>query len=822
MKTVRTVALGLLGVAIVAPGPQSQAQTIYQHAPPAVRAILDAPVPPRAFVSPTGGYVLLAGARLYPPISDLAEPMLPLAGVRLNPRNNGPHGYRYVVELALKPLPDGREVPVALPAGARVGYPIRWNATGTLAAFMNQTETAVELWVLDVATAKARRIPDVRLNPVLGYSVAWMPAQETLLVKTVPAERKAPPEPSSAPAGPYVEETRKAASASSTYEARDLLKTPCDADRFEYYATSQLALVKTTSGQVTRIGGPGVFGCVLASPDGRYLLVEQIKRPYSYLRPYNRFPTEVSIWDTQGKPIEQVADLPLAEQVPIHGERTGPRNYQWRPTAPSALVWAEALDDGDSYKKVPFHDRVVLKPVGAPVRELLKTKQRFEGINWIEGGGRALVTDYDLDTHRTTTWLADADDVSAAPRLVWDRSADDRYGDPGSPVYRVLASGASAVRLQNGAIYLDGLGASAVGNRPFLDRLELQTLKTERLFRSATNGLEEFMAWLDPAAGTFLTRRQSPTDPPNLYVRQLGAVSSSNVAAGEAVRASTARAITHFADPTPELRKLTKRLVTYQRADGLPLSFTLYLPPGYQPGTRLPTALWAYPLDYTDPSTAGQVEASPNEFTMLVGASPLFLALEGYAVLDEVAMPVVGPSETAYDTFIEQITANARAAITKAVELGVTDPERVGVMGHSHGALMTANLLAWTELFRAGVARSGAYNHTLRPFGFQNERRTFYKARETYLKLSPLLHADQFHDPLLLIHGELDANPGTVTLQSQKLFEAIRGVGGTARLVILPYESHGYLARESVEQVLQETSAWFDRYVKHAPPRTRP
>jgi dipeptidyl aminopeptidase/acylaminoacyl peptidase len=319
---------------------------------------------------------------------------------------------------------------------------------------------------------------------------------------------------------------------------------------------------------------------------------------------------------------------------------------------------------------------------------------------------------------------------------------------------------------------------------------------------------------------TFLTRRESRSDPPNVDLRAIGAALKT-VASKEAAYSSTSRAITHFADPTPQLREISKRLVTYQRQDGVQLSFTLYLPPGYKQGTRLPTVLWAYPLDYTDPSAAGQVTSSPQQFTTIIGASPIFFALEGYAVLDETAMPVVGPTETAYDTFVEQIVANAKAAIDKAVELGVTDPERVGVMGHSHGALMTTNLLAWSDLFRAGVARSGAYNHTLRPFGFQNERRTLYKASQTYLKLSPLLHADQINEPLLIIHGERDVNPGTVPLQSEKLFEAVRGVGGTTRLVILPLESHGYAARESVEHTLYEMVSWFDRYVKNAAPRSK-
>jgi len=667
------------------------------------------------------------------------------------------------------------------------------------------TDTTVELWVGDVATAKVHLIDGIRLNPVLGYAIAWMPDQKTLLVKTVPAGRGMPPTEPRAPIGPRVEESGGVAAASSTYEARDLLRTPYDADLFEYYATAQLAIVDVTSGAATIVGSPDVLAKVQAAPGGQYVLVERVRRPYSFIRPYNRFPTEVEVWDTSGRKIETLASLPLAEQVPIHGVQTGPREHSWRPTAPATIVWAEALDEGDTYKKVPHHDRIMLKPVGGAAVELFQTEQRFSGLDWVERGGLALLTDYDDDRHWVRVFLLDADNRSAAPRLVWSLNSDDRYNDPGNPVYRMLPSGALAVREYRGAFFTSGEGASPEGNRPFLDRIDLSGLKTERLFRSSGESLESFLAWVNPAGGTFLTSRESPTDPPNVYLRTVGE--------------PTAQQLTRFPDPTPQLRQISKRLVTYQRPDSVKLSFTLYLPPGYKEGTRLPTVVWAYPLDYTDPSAAGQVTASPQEFTSIIGASPIFLALEGYAVLDNTAMPVVGPTETAYDTFIDQIVANARAAIDKAVELGVTDRDRVGVMGHSHGALMTANLLAWSDLFRAGVARSGAYNHTLRPFGFQNERRTLYQATDTYLKLSPLLHADRIHEPLLIIHGERDANPGTVPLQSEKLFEAIRGVGGTARYVVLPLESHGYAARESVEQTLYEMVTWFDRYVKNAPPR---
>jgi dipeptidyl aminopeptidase/acylaminoacyl peptidase len=794
------------------------AQAKYEHPPKEILDVLDAPALPTASVSPAGNAMLLGTPLRYPPISDLAEPLLRLAGVRINPRTNGVHGSFYYVAYSLKRLPDGAEVAVQLPAGARVSAP-RWNPSGSLFAFTNITETNVELWILDVAAAKARRIDGVSVNPVLGYSMSWMADQKTLLVKTVPANRAAPPKEIPAPIGPHIEESGAVKAASSTYEARDLLKTPYDADLFEYYATTQLALVDAQTGKATNVGPADVLAQAQAAPGGQHILVERVRRPYSFTRPYDRFPTDVEVWDLNGNVVEKLASRPLAEQVPINGVRTGPREHAWRPTAAATLTWAEALDEGDTYKKVPHHDRIVMKAIGGAPVELFQTENRFAGFEWIERGGLTLLVDYDNDKHWYKVFLVDADNRSVAPRLVWSLNSDDRYNDPGNPVYRMLPSGAFAVREHEGAIFLSGLGASPAGNRPFVDRMDLATLKSERWFRSSNDALESFVGGLDPASKSFLTRRESRTDPPNIYLRTVGGRESKS-AAGEQAYHSTSRQLTHIADPTPQLRQISKRLVTYQRPDGVKLSFTLYLPPGYKEGTRLPTVIWAYPLDYTDPSAAGQVTSSPQEFTQIYGASPVFLALLGYAVLDETAMPVVGPTDTAYDTFVEQIVANAKAAIDKAVELGVTDRGRVGVSGHSHGALMTANLLAWSDLFRAGVARSGAYNHTLRPFGFQNERRTLYKATDTYLKLSPLLHVNQINEPLLLIHGERDANPGTVPLQSEKLFEALRGVGGTTRLVMLPLESHGYAARQSVEHTLYETVSWFDKYVKNAPPRT--
>jgi len=471
-------------------------------------------------------------------------------------------------------------------------------------------------------------------------------------------------------------------------------------------------------------------------------------------------------------------------------------------------------------------DRILMlkAPFSGSPTELVKTEHRFGGLQWGEKGGLAFVSDYDRNRRWRRTFLLNADNPAESPRLVWSLSVQDRYNDPGTPVFRPLPSGHRAILQSGDWIYLSGSGASPEGDRPFLDRFNLKTLKSERLFRCDTKSYETVVALLSDDGTQFITRRESPTEPPNYYLRTLaeafasaGSGSSGTASAGASEPAM--KALTQFPDPTPQLRNIKKELVTYMRPDGVQLSFTLYLPPGYKEGTRLPTVVWAYPVEFTDPAVASQVTGSTQRFTTILGPSHLFFLLSGYAILDNAAMPVVGDPETVNNTYIEQIVASAKAAIDKAVELGVTDPDRVGVGGHSYGAFMTANLLAHSDLFRAGIARSGAYNRTLTPFGFQNERRTLWEAPELYIKVSPFMNAHKINEPILLIHGEADDNTGTFPIQSERMYQALRGNGATVRLVMLPHEAHGYAARETIEHVLYEMISWFDKYVKNAPPR---
>ncbi|MBA3357125.1 MAG: prolyl oligopeptidase family serine peptidase [Pyrinomonadaceae bacterium] len=786
------------------------AQQGYKKPSQDILDILSAAVTPTATVSPAQDNILLATGLRYPPIADLAQPMLRLAGLRINPNTNGPHRYQYAVALTLKRISDSSEIKIDLPPGAKIGAP-QWSADGKQFAFTNTTDSGIELWVGDSAGGKVRMLKAIAINAAEGDPFQWMPDNRTLLVQLVPAERRPAPSPSSVPREPNWQESSGKVGPVRTFQ--DLLKTFYDEDLFEYYATSQLALIDSSSGKLTEVGQPAIFLSQDVAPDGQHLLLARLRRPFSYLYPDISFPRDVEIWDTKGKLAYKLASLPLADQVPIDGVVTGPRSYRWRPTEPATLVWVEALDGGDPKKKVAHRDRVLMlkAPFAGSPTELTRTEHRFAGSSWGERNGLALVSDFDRDRRWIRTFMMSADKRGETPTLVWSRSVQDRYGDPGSPVTRQLPNGERAI-LQNGDwIFLAGTGSSPEGDRPFLDRFNLQTQKAERLFRSDANHYESFVALLDDDGKKFITRHESPMAAPNYYLRTVG----------EAAAGAPIKALTNFPDATPQLRGIKKQLVTYKRADGVQCSFTLYLPPGYKQGTRLPTVVWAYPLEFTDPSTAGQVTGSTQRSTQIVGPSHLFFLLQGYAILDNATMPVVGEPETVNNTYVEQIVMSAKSAIDKANEMGVTDPERVGVGGHSYGAFMTANLLAHSDLFRAGIARSGAYNRTLTPFGFQSERRTLWEAPELYIKVSPFMVAHKINEPILFIHGEADDNTGTFPIQSERMYQAVRGHGGTVRLVTLPLEAHGYAGRETIEHVLYEMIDWFDKYVKNAPPRAK-
>jgi dipeptidyl aminopeptidase/acylaminoacyl peptidase len=798
----------LLALLVLGLSPLSVAQEPATYRTPSapLAALVDAPSSPLALLSPDRRQLVLLERAEAPSIAELAQPELRLAGLRINPATNGPSRALTYTGLVLKPVDGSAERRVSgLPEGARIAH-YEWAPDGAHLAFTLLREKGVELWVAEIATAQAKRLTPPIINATFGDPMGWLDAS-TLLACRVPEGRGPAPLPPRVPAGPIVQETGGRRAPDRTYDG--LLASPHDEALFDYYFTSQLVQVSLNGG-LQNLAAPALYTRLSVSPDSNYILVDSVRRPFSYVVPHTRFPARTEVLDRSGARVRLVADLPLAEGIAVGGVRQGPRQVAWRADAPATLSWVQALDRGEAASQSPKRDGwyTLAAPFTASPIEQQRFEFRLQSVTWGDDS-LALATEYWHRTRTTRSWIVSPGEPGKEPRLLIERSSQDRYKDPGRPVLTRNALGRLVIQrsADKQKIYLEGAGASPEGDRPFIDELDLATKQARRLWRSAPPHYDEFVAFLDPERTQMLLRRESATTPANYVVRNL-------------TSDAEPRAITQFPNPFPQFSGMTMEVIRYKRADGVALTGKLYLPPGYtlEQGP-LPTLLWAYPREYLSEETASQVNATPERFTRISPTGALPFVLSGFAVLDDPTMPIIGRNgKQPNDTYVEQLVSSAQAAIDELVRRGVTDPKRVAVGGHSYGAFMTANLLAHSRLFRAGIARSGAYNRTLTPFGFQAEPRYLWQAPAVYAAMSPFNYADKIKDPILLIHGEADNNSGTFPIQSERFYAALKGHGATARYVVLPHESHGYRARESLLHTLWETETWLNTHVKTSPP----
>lgn len=780
----------------------------YMEPSQAMTNLVDGAVTPSVSISPQGDKMLLLHRPGRPSIEEVSQPELRLAGMRINPKTNRPSRQNSLDGITVRDIKSGKDMEVTgLPEFPRISD-VRWSPNGKMIAFLITTDSGIELWKAEVSKAAAERVSDFSVNDTYGAPFTWKRDSKGFYVQAVPESRGAAPAESTIPNGPVIEESTGKAAPARTYQ--DLLKNPHDEEVFDYYFTSQILSVDV-NGKTTTVSEPGIYRSLSISPDGNYLLVTQIHTPYSYRVPAYRFPNVIQVWDAAGNMVYEVADLPLADQIPIGFSSTseGPRSVDWRGDKPATLIWVEALDGGDQYREAEFRDRVFMLPAPFTTqpKKLIDLTLRYSGISWSEQGF-ALVNEYWRSSRQLKTWIVNP--TKGTADVLFDRSTEDRYTDPGSPEMKRSKYGTWVLHTMDkgNKILMSGQGYSPEGNQPFLSVLDLKTKNTEELWRSQAPYYEYVVSVMDDKAERIITRRESVTEQPNYYLRTL--------------KKGGMDQLTFFKHPTPELKDVTKEFITYERADGVQLSATVFLPPGYdkERDGKLPTLIWAYPREFKSASAASQVTTSPYRFTSLGYWGPHFMLTEGYAVVEGAAMPIIGEGdEQPNDTFVEQLVANGQAIVDKLDEMGVGDPERMSVGGHSYGAFMTANLLAHSDIFRAGIARSGAYNRSLTPFGFQAEPRTFWEAPDIYFTMSPFMNADKVNEPLLMIHGEADNNSGTFPIQSKRMYGAVSGLGGTAKLVMLPHESHGYSARESLLHMLYEQTEWLNKYVRDAEPR---
>ena len=799
-----TLNITLIAISTVA---SAQKSSIYQKPPKEILDLVDVSRAPSVLMDDDKNQMVLLYRNSYKSIEELSKEEMRLGGLRIDPKTNIGSRVTYINNVKLKKL-DKKEAKIVqvegLPENPKLTN-FKWSPDQRKIALTNTTTEGVELWVLDIESASASKITGAHLNANIGNVIHWFEDGASLLVKMISKNRKPLINTKTAvPIGPTISVNNGKKAQNRTYQ--DLLKNKNDEHNFEQLATSEIYRV-SLDGSSEKWLGADLYRELTFSPDGNYVMVVTINQPFSYLVPYGRFPSKTKIYTKEGAEVETVLDVPLIEDLPqgFMAVRTGKRNFSWRNDKSSTLTYVMALDEGDPAKEVEHRDEMfeLEAPFKSDGKSILKTINRFYNVQW-GTDNVAIAYDYWWNTRNTKTYLFNPSDASKAPIVLHDRNYQDRYSDPGGFIMERNDMGSMVLTIFNNQAFSIGDGYTKDGQFPFVDQLNLKSRKNKRVYQSTYTDKVEDISNYDPKKKKLLVRIESPSEYPNYYFRTVG---------GKQIDQ-----ITHFENPFKSLQSVDKQVISYIREDGIELSGTLYLPIGYDKNKKekAPMIMWAYPTEFKDKSSAGQNTKNPNEFTYPYYGSMVYWVTRGYIVLDDASFPIIGGGDDEpNDSFREQLVANAKAAIDAVDELGYVDRDRVAVGGHSYGAFMVANLLSHSDLFAAGIARSGAYNRTLTPFGFQSEERNYWEAPEIYNGMSPFMHAEKMNEPLLLVHGEADNNSGTYPMQSERYFNALKGLGATVRLVMLPKESHGYRSKESILHLLWEQDQWLEKHVKN-------
>lgn len=777
----------------------------YQFPPEEILQLADYERIPSIEMDVHNKYLLYIYRNTYKTLEDLSQPEIMLAGRRINPKTNISSRIDYIKNLKVAFVDGGEPVQVSgLPDNPRIAY-LTWSRDDSKIAFLNAVSKGLELWIMDFETASAKKLANGGVNAFFGNPICWFADNQHILIRMSPENR--PPiidSQSAFPEGPVVSTSNGTKSHNRTFQ--DLLKNKTDEDNFITLATSEYYKVDM-NGYKSLFKEADLYKNENISPDGNYVLISVLRKPFSYIVPEEYFPKQNIVCDSEGNTIKVVNEVPLLDSLPkgFMAVQKEKRSFGWRADEPSTLAFVESLDGGDPAIEVEFRDAIYTwkAPFSTEPELLCKTSLRFSNISW-GNSNIAIVDDYWYDTRQTKTYFINPSNRNEKHEAIFERNYQDIYSFPGNFEVKKNAYGKYALCIEDNCLFLSSPGHAPDGQFPFIDKLRLDNYKTVRLYQSEyKDKIEEIYSFEQFVKGDALVRIQSSTEYPNYFIRN--------------IKNNTIRQLTHFKNPFESIKNVHKELIKYKRNDGVELSGTLYLPADYDvnSGKKLPLLIWAYPSEFKDKYSAGQSTANPNEFTFPHYSSFVYWITRGYAVLDDAAFPIIGEDKSEpNDNFIEQLIANAKAAIDAVDKLGFINPEKVGVGGHSYGAFMVANLLTHSQLFACGVARSGAYNRTLTPFGFQSEQRNYWEASEVYNAMSPFVHADKMKTPVLLIHGEADNNSGTFTLQTERYFQALKGHGAPARMVILPKESHGYVARENILHLLWEQDRFFEKYLK--------
>ncbi|MDQ2666797.1 MAG: prolyl oligopeptidase family serine peptidase [Gemmatimonadota bacterium] len=751
---------------------------------------------------------------------------------------------------------SGARVSVKAPEGTTMSSP-SWSPNGMQLAYFVNFDDASYVYVADARSGASRRLSGRAALPVLSTSLAWTPDGNAVYSVMIPSPRMPMPKEAIEAEGPIVRMTGGAKNKTPTYAS--LMQTPLEKAQLEYYATGQLARVDM-KGVVKAIGAPALIDSIDVAPDGEYLRVGLIQKPFSYLVPVTAFGAHEELWSSDGRVIATLTRRPLRESDASGGDDaasgrggaasdSAKRAFTWAPSgglaylaqdpaprrARGAVATAAPVTDSsdaaptDSARGPRRKDRLFVWSapfVAGSAKPVAESDNRIAGFVYTADGKWVLLSEVaGTATHTYAIQPSDPSKRHTIFRAVGAQagfgggrgaggggrggaSDDAFYANPGTVVLRQTAGGRTAVVSADGkSVFLEGThyakDAANVAPRTFVDKVDLATGTKTRLFESDTALFESAPVPVDNDFSKFVVTRETEKVVPDQWLRDRNT--------------GQLKQLTENKDVTPDVTGMTRRSIQVTRADGKTLWVNVTFPPGYREGTRLPAMFWFYPYEYADQESYDHTKRTLNKhkFPTAAPRSIEIMATQGYAIVQP-DIPIFGTAGRLNDNYVNDLRNGLTAVIDELDKRGIIDRGRLGIGGHSYGAFSTVNAMVNLPYFKAGIAGDGNYNRTLTPNGFQSERRDLWEARETYLAMSPFLYADRLQGALLMYHSLEDQNTGTDPSNSVRLFHALQGMGKQASLYMYPYEDHGPLIEETLLDQWGRWVAWLDLYVKNA------
>ena len=781
-------------------------------------------------ISPGGNYFLIPSTTELSTAELMSQKIYRLAMLKVTPATNREldHSTYGIYALKIFSLKDKTSRQVKLPPDSFFSDMV-WSPDGKKIAFLAHLPNGTQVWIADAETGTAEALSDapvmatIAARPQSGRSSAtpsrmlqWT-SDGSLVTLLVPSNRGAEPVLNPVPAGPIVRHSLDKPTPTRTLPF--LLRTPHDADLFRYYTTAQPAiLARGRAPQI--IGAPAMYLSISVSPDGKYLLTDRIIEPFSYLVGYDAFPHQYEVMDIAGNILATVSKAPAELALRRDGDAGGadlPRDLAWRPDGKGlSFIMTEPRDKKaeGAQEASERQERIMLLELPFAMdraKVLVSSARRISEVSYSRDGRYVFATlaERPRAGGKRLQDIAAYDLTSEPPQafvLAKGIDPEDVVNLPGTLMTRTTGNGIgyAAVSADGQAGFLESPGHKAdFKPRPFIDRVIIRTGEKRRVFEGSADMYERPLAALDGDLTHLIVSRESSRKAPDSYLW-------TNEGFGEN--------LTNNKDPYPDLTACKRIDFEFQRSDGVTVHGRISLPLNYKEGTRVPAVFWDYPREYgtSEEYARGAITSrNNNAYTPLsfLRWSDLWLT-QGYALV-YTDIPILGKATAYNDNYLTHLLDSVYGAIRKLDQMGLIDMDRLGHGGHSYGAFATANLLAHSPFFKAGIAGDGAYNRTLTPMTFQQERRYFWEATTTYLEMSPFFYADQINAPLLMYHGGDDDNSGTYLIQSERMMQALTGLGKKAVLYIYPFEAHSPRCKETYLDIWARWIDWFDKYVKN-------